>query len=68
MGSDTMRKDQIYLAEKTVEHGTILHCLDNYESTLKDSSPFAKWYDEGRLGAIPKINYKDISDALKEAF
>ncbi len=68
MGSGTMRKDQIYLTEKKLEHGTVLHCLDNYESTLKDSSPFSKWYDEGRLGAIPKINYKDISEALKEVF
>tara|TARA_R110002167_G_C12679888_1_gene651384 strand:- start:1279 stop:2547 length:1269 start_codon:yes stop_codon:yes gene_type:complete len=68
MGSDTMRKDQIYLTEKKQDHGTLIHCLEDYESTLKDSSPFAKWYDEGRLGAIPKINYKDISEALKKAF
>lgn len=68
MGSDTMRKDQIYLTEKDLETGTQLYCLDSYEATLKDTSPFAKWYDEGRLGAIPKINYRDISDAIKEAF
>lgn len=68
MGSDTMRKDQIYLTEKSQLNGTQLHCLDSYDSDLKDSSPFAKWYDEGRLGAIPKIDYRSISDMIKEAF
>ncbi len=68
MGSDTMRKDQIYLTEKDQINGTQLHCLDSYDSDLKDSSPFAKWYDEGRLGAIPKIDYRSISDMIKKVF
>lgn len=68
MSSKSMRKDQIYLASKTVEHGTQLDCLDSFDITLKDHSPFAKWYDEGRLGAIPKIDYREISDSIKEAF
>ncbi|WP_017446864.1 AAA family ATPase [Gayadomonas joobiniege] len=68
MGSDTMRKDQIYLTEKDQINGTQLYCLDSYDSDLKDSSPFAKWYDEGRLGAIPRINYKSISDVIKKVF
>jgi len=68
MESGVMRKDQIYLSEKTLKKGTRLYCLESYEADLKDSSPFAKWYDEGRLGAIPKINYRDISDAIKGMF
>ncbi len=68
MGSNVMRKDQIYLVEKSVEEGTELYCLESYETALKDNSPFAKWYDEGRLGAIPRINYHDISDAVKGLF
>lgn len=68
MDSKTMRKDQIYLADKSIENGTQLHCLESYEAALKDSSPFAKWYEQGRLGSIPKINYRDISDAIKELF
>ena len=68
MESGIMRKDQIYLSEKTLEKGSCLYCLENYEAALKDNSPFAKWYDEGRLGAIPKINYRDISDAIKGMF
>ena len=68
MSSKTMRKDQIYLAKKDASNGTQFDCLDSYDLTLKDNSPFSKWYDEGRLGAIPKINYRDISDSIKGVF
>ena len=68
MTSKTMRKDQIYLTKKDVEEGTTIDCLESYDLTLKDNSPFDKWYDEGRLGAIPTINYRDISDSIKKMF
>lgn len=68
MGSGSMRKDQIYLTEKNPDNGTILYCLESYEAALKDNSPFSKWYDEGRLGAVPSINYRDISDTIKGMF
>lgn len=67
MNSQSMRKDQVYLVSKTPENGTTLDCLEDYDDNLKDSSPFAKWYNEGRFGAIPNINYHDISKALIEA-
>jgi AAA15 family ATPase/GTPase len=66
MSQDVLRKDQVYLSAKTPETGTKLLCLETFDSSLKDSSPFAKWYNEGRLGGIPEINYKEISDSLKE--
>ena len=62
------RKDQIYLVEKNIEDGSIFTNLEEYDSTLKDNSPFYKWYSEGRLGAIPSINYKEISDSIKRVF
>ncbi len=68
MTSKTMRKDQIYLTKKSVEEGTSIDCLESYDLTLKDNSPFDKWYNEGRLGAIPTINYRDISDSIKKMF
>ncbi|MFK5915535.1 MAG: ATP-binding protein [Woeseiaceae bacterium] len=68
MESGIMRKDQIYLSEKSIGNGTKLYCLESFDASLKDNSPFSKWYDEGRLGAIPKINYHDISDAIKGMF
>ncbi|PCK01970.1 MAG: hypothetical protein COA42_22510 [Alteromonadaceae bacterium] len=64
MAPDKMRKDQIYLVQKNAR-GSELDSLESFDTSLKDSSPFAKWYNEGRLGGIPKINYRDISDAIK---
>ena len=66
MSQNMLRKDQIYLSTKTVEKGTQYMCLADFDNSLKDSSPFAKWYDEGRLGGIPEIGYKEISDSLKK--
>jgi len=66
MSQDVLRKDQVYLSNKTPENGTQYLCLESFDNSLKDSSPFAKWYNEGRLGGIPEINYKGISDSLKE--
>lgn len=68
MTSKAMRKDQIYLAKKSVIEGTTIDNLESYDITLKDNSPFSKWYDEGRLGSIPSINYREISDAIKKVF
>lgn len=66
MSQKVLRKDQVYLSMKSLEKGTEYFCLDDFDNSLKDTSPFAKWYDEGRLGGIPDINYRDISDAIKE--
>ena len=67
MSQDVLRKDQVYLSSKSPMKGTEYLCLEEFDAALKDSSPFAKWYNEGRLGGIPEINYKDISDSIKEA-
>jgi len=67
MSQNVLRKDQVYLSMKSQDKGTEYMCLDDFDSSLKDSSPFAKWYDEGRFGGIPEINYRDISYAIKEA-
>ena len=66
MSQDILRKDQVYLSAKTPEKGTQYMCLEAFDNSLKDSSPFAKWYNEGRLGGIPEINYREISDSLKK--
>jgi AAA15 family ATPase/GTPase len=67
MASEQLRRDQIYLAEKNVQNGTEYICLDDFDSSLKDNSPFSKWYTEGKLGGIPKINYSNITRKIKEA-
>lgn len=67
MSQDILRKDQIFLSEKSPEVGTQFTSLDEFDSGLKDASPFMKWYGEGRLGGIPEINYREISSSVKEA-
>ncbi len=62
--SSMMRKDQIWLAQK-FNGATEYVSLEQFDSSLRDNSPFDKWYDEGRLGGIPAIDYKSISDSLK---
>lgn len=61
MSSSKMRKDQLWITEK-VNGVTQLSSLDEFDSSLKPSSPFAKWYYEGRLGGLPNINYNLISE------
>ena len=64
MSPELLRKDQIWLTEKKMGTTTITS-LDNYDAaTLKSNSPFSKWYNEGRLGAVPEINYHAISQLL----
>lgn len=67
MSQSLLRKDQVYLCAKSPNDGSEFVSLDEFDICLKDSSPFAKWYNEGRLGGIPEINYRDISDSIKEA-
>lgn len=64
MSQSIFRKDQVYLCAKSTADGSEFVSLDDYDSSLKDSSPFAKWYNEGRLGGIPEINYRDIADSI----
>lgn len=66
MNSQKMRKDQLWLTEKR-EGATSLVSLDEFDSALKPTSPFAKWYDEGRLGGVPGINYALIATMFTEA-
>ncbi len=63
--SSMMRKDQIWLAQK-VNGASDYVSLEQFDSSLRDNSPFDKWYDEGRLGGIPAIDYKSISNSIKK--
>jgi len=60
MKPDRMRRDQIWFSEKK-KGITTLFSLDDFEKDkVKASSPFNKWYDEGRFGGIPSINYMKV--------
>lgn len=66
MDPEKMRKDQVWFVEKSVD-GSKIHSLENFDSSsLKSTSPFSKWYNEGRLGAIPEINYSAIAKLFKD--
>lgn len=65
MNSDKMRKDQLWLVEKQ-EGASQIISLDEFESSqLKSTSPFAKWYYEGRLGGLPSIDQRAIQQLFK---
>lgn len=60
MNSKKMRKDQLWLIEK-IDGASELISLDEFASSqLKNDSPFAKWYYDGRLGGLPSIDYAAI--------
>lgn len=60
MRPELFRRDQIWFTEK-IDGATTLSSLAEFDKkVVKTSSPFGKWYDEGRLGAIPKIDFGQI--------
>jgi AAA15 family ATPase/GTPase len=64
MDSSKMRKDQLWLADKK-DGATELVSLDEFDSGLKSTSPFAKWYDEGRLGGLPAIDATKVIELFE---
>ncbi|MFA0668552.1 ATP/GTP-binding protein [Vibrio splendidus] len=66
MKAKTMRKDQLWLTEKR-NGATSFTSLQDFDSSLRDNSPFDKWYAEGRLGGIPSLDYYDISKGVRRA-
>ena len=66
LSSNIMRRDQIWFAEK-VDGVSQFYSLDDFDKkTVTASGPFAKWYLEGRFGAVPGIDYASLSSAIKD--
>ena len=64
MSPELLRRDQIWLTEKT-NGETLISSLDEFDkTTVKMDSPFNKWYEDGRFGAIPGIDFSGISKVL----
>jgi AAA15 family ATPase/GTPase len=62
MNPDKLRKVQFWLTEK-IAGAMHLISMDEFESSqLKNNSPFAKWYYDGRLGGLPAINYSKVKE------
>lgn len=63
MNSEFMRRDQIVLTEKNENGETELFSLDEIEGVRKDS-PYAKWYMDGRMGAVPQMDIFRLKQLL----
>lgn len=64
MSPQLMRRDQVWFTEKK-NGASNLYSLDEFDkSTVKSSTPYSHWYDEGRFGALPQINYNEIAKLL----
>jgi AAA15 family ATPase/GTPase len=65
LSPNLMRRDQIWFVEK-IDGCSRFYSLDDFDKkTVTASSPFAKWYLEGRFGAIPAIDYAGLVGAIK---
>lgn len=64
MSHELMRRDQIWFCEKKLGVSAIAS-LDQFDKkVVKSDSPFAKWYEEGRFGGIPHIDYSAVASLL----
>jgi len=64
MTPELLRRDQIWLTEKT-KGETLFYSLDEFDkNSVKMDSPFGKWYGDGRFGAIPSIDIAEISEII----
>ena len=67
LNSDLLRRDQIWFVTKD-KGASILRCLDEYDRKLvRHDSPFEAFYRDGRLGALPKIRYGKLKNAILSA-
>lgn len=65
MASERMRRDQTWFVEK-VDGATSLFSLDDLDKKkVTPTSPFTKWYIEGRFGAVPQIDYQGVARLLR---
>lgn len=66
MSPDLMRRDQTWFAEKD-KGATRIYSLDAFDKKIvTPTSPFNRWYAEGRLGAVPQIDYLGIVKLFKK--
>lgn len=54
-----LRRDQIWFVEKNRFGATELFSLDEFnKNEVRKTTPFDKWYLDGRFGAVPRIDRK----------
>lgn len=65
MSSRKMRRDQIWFVQKEDGKSSLYSLADFEKDKVKSDSPFDTWYDEGRFGALPSIDYNAIGSLLR---
>ncbi|SIY10559.1 Predicted ATPase [Shigella sonnei] len=64
MSPEKMRRDQIWLSEKN-EGKTKIYSLSDFDSRqVKSSTPYSSWYDDGRFGGVPVVNFSKIKELI----
>jgi len=65
MDKEIFTKEQIWFADKVGKKTEIYSLADFDSATVKNDSPFRKWYMHGKFGALPEVNYSEISEMIE---
>ncbi len=65
MSPELLRREQVWFVEKESGASRYYSLRDFDKSLVKPTTPFNRWYLDGRFDAIPKIDYQKIMDLLK---
>lgn len=66
MSPEKMRRDQIWFVEKN-EGNSRIYSLDDFDKKkVKPTTPYHVWYDDGRFGGVPTVNYTKIKSLIME--
>jgi AAA15 family ATPase/GTPase len=64
LDSSFLRRDQIWFVSKS-EGASSLKSLDEYDKKyVRHDSPFESFYRDGRLGALPRVSYGKMKEAI----
>jgi len=67
LDSSSLRRDQIWFVSK-MDGASSIKSLDEYDRKyVRHDSPFETFYREGRLGALPRLSYGRMKDAILSA-
>lgn len=59
---DLIRRDQVWIAEKSEKGSTELYSLQDFD--VREDTPFEKWYLAGKFGGLPQI--KSVESLFRE--
>lgn len=66
MSPEKMRRDQIWFVDKT-DGSSRTYSLDDFDKKkVKATTPYHVWYDDGRFGGVPSVNYTKIKSLILE--